>query len=114
MTRCFLKRCTGPRTVAQGGEAMRSRRRWIIVGLVAACAVFLVALGIQGLGRLLEAGKIPGEMLTSRVRNLIICTTAMLSLGSTLIAWCFITGIGWARSARSGVAGNEVYPSEER
>jgi hypothetical protein len=49
---------------------MRSRRCWIIVGLVAVCGVVCVALGIQGLEKLLEAGKIPGEMLTSRVRSL--------------------------------------------
>ena len=92
---------------------MRSRRRWIIVGLVAACGVLLVALGIQGLGMLLEAGNIPGEMLTTRVRTLTIYTTAMLSLGLTLICWCFITGIAWARSARLGVAGSEAPPSEK-
>jgi hypothetical protein len=92
---------------------MRSRRRWIIVGLVAACGVLLVALGIQGLGRLLEAGKIPGEMLTTRARTLTIYTTAMLSLGLTLLCWCFITGIAWARSACLEMAGSEAPPSEK-
>jgi hypothetical protein len=92
-------------------ETMRSRRRWIIVGLVAVCGVLFVALGIQGLGKLLDAGKIPGEMLTSRVRSLTVYTTAVLSLGLTMISWCFITGLAWARAVQPGVAGREVPPS---
>jgi hypothetical protein len=90
---------------------MRSRRRWVIVGLVAAGGVLLVALGIQGLGKLLEAGKIPGEMLTTRAHHLTIYTTAMLSLGLTLLSWCCITGIAWARSARLGGHASAVHPS---
>jgi hypothetical protein len=93
-------------------ESMRSRRRWIIVGLVAVCGVLLVALGIQGIAKLLEAGKIPGEMLTSRVRNLTIYTTAVLSLGLTVLSWCFITGVGWARAPQLGMAGREAPPEE--
>jgi hypothetical protein len=97
-----------------GGEVMRSRRRWIIVGIVGVCGILLVALGIRGLGELLEAGEIPGEMLTSSVRNLTLYTTASLSLGLTMVAWCFITGIAWARSARAGVTGSQTRPSEKR
>jgi hypothetical protein len=92
-------------------DTMRSRRRWIIVGLVGVCGILFVALGIQGLGRLLDAGKIPGEMLTSRVRSLTVYTTAALSLGLTMISWCFITGIAWARAVQPGVAGREAPPS---
>jgi hypothetical protein len=78
---------------------MHSYRRWVIVGCVAVAGVVLVALGIQGLGKLLEAGKSPVEMLTIRVRYLTIYTTALLALGLTLMSWCGITGIAWARSA---------------
>jgi hypothetical protein len=45
-----------------------------------------VALGIQGLAKVLEAGKVPGEMLTGRVHYLTIYTTTLLALGFTLIA----------------------------
>jgi hypothetical protein len=92
---------------------MRSQRRWIIVSLVAAAGVLLVALGIQGLGKLLEAGKVPGEMLTVRVRYLTIYTTAMLALGLTLMSWCGITGIAWARSACWGEPAGVVRSSDK-
>jgi len=90
---------------------MRSHRRWIIVGLVAAGGVLLVAVGIQGLGKLLEAGKIPGELLTIRVRYLSSYTTAMLALGLTLIYWFGITGI--ARSACWKGPARAVHPSNK-
>jgi hypothetical protein len=77
---------------------MQSYRRWVMVGCVAAAGVVLVALGIQGLGQLLEVGKSPVEMLTIRVRYLTIYTTALLALGFTLMSWCGITGIAWAGS----------------
>jgi hypothetical protein len=92
-------------------ETMQSRRRWIIVGLVAVCGVLFIGLGIQGLGKLLDAGKIPGEMLTGRVRSLTVYTTATLSLGLTMISWCCISGIAWARAVRPGAAGREAPPS---
>ena len=78
---------------------MRSHRRWIIVGLVATAGILLVALGVQGIGKLLAAGTVPGEMLTVRARYLTIYTTAMLALGLTLMSWCGLTGFAWARSA---------------
>jgi hypothetical protein len=91
---------------------MQSRQRWIIVGLVALGGILLVTLGIQGLGKLLEAGKVPGEMLTGRVQNLTIYTTALLSVGLTLVSWCFITGIAWARSVGLAEAESDAHLAE--
>jgi hypothetical protein len=92
---------------------MRGHRRWVIVGLVAVAGVLLVVLGIQGLGKLLEAGKVPGEMLTVRVRYLTIYTTAMLALGLTLISWCGVTGLAWARSACWEGSAGAVHSSDK-
>jgi len=92
---------------------MRSHRRWVILGLVAGAGVLLVALGIHGLGKLLEAGKVPGDMLTVRVRYLTIYSTAMLALGLTLISWCGIAGIAWARSACWEGPATAVHPSDK-
>jgi amino acid transporter len=93
---------------------MRNHWRGIIVGIAAACGVLLVAMGILGLRELLEAGKIPGEMLTRRVHYLTFFTAAALSLGLTTIVWCVFNGIAWARSVQLDAAASEARPSEER
>jgi hypothetical protein len=72
-----------------------------------------VALAIQGLGKLLEAGQIPSEMLMGRVRGLTLYTTTLLALVFILIAWCGIAGIAGARSVCWEVPASAVHPLDK-
>lgn len=83
---------------------MRNRWRGILVGAVALAGILLVALGIGGLRELLVIGKVPPELLGSRVGY----TVGPLGLGLGLIVWCLVAGIAWARSGRRGTGGKDT------
>ncbi|MGH8068537.1 MAG: YHS domain-containing protein [Candidatus Entotheonellia bacterium] len=74
-------------------EGMSSRWRGILVGVVALVGIVLLILGIGWLRELMAIGTVPLEMLGRRVSS----TVVSLFLSLTMIVWCLVAGLAWAR-----------------
>ncbi|OGB88374.1 MAG: hypothetical protein A3G35_15800 [candidate division NC10 bacterium RIFCSPLOWO2_12_FULL_66_18] len=81
--------------------------RWVLVGALALCGIVLIILGIGGLRGLLVVGKVPPDLLSRQVGY----TTGSLAVGLTMIVWCLVTGIAWARSVRVETARSKARPA---
>jgi YHS domain-containing protein len=74
-------------------EGMPSRWRGVLVAVVGLGGIVLLILGIGGLRELMAVGTVPPEMLGRRVSY----TVVSLFLSLTMIVWCLIAGLAWAR-----------------
>jgi uncharacterized membrane protein len=72
---------------------MSSRWQGILLGVVALVGVVLLLLAIGGLRELMARSTVRPEMLGRRVGY----TVVSLFFGLTMIVWCLVAGLAWAR-----------------